>query len=292
MGKLVVSFGELLWDVFPTGEVLGGAPANLAYRLNSLGHSARLVTRLGHDNRGERAAKILQEHGMSTEFVQWDRFRPTGSVPVELDASGSPTFTIQRDVAYDAIETTPALLELARTADCICFGTLIQRSEISRKTLHAMLDASREALRVLDLNLRKDCYTRETIEASLARANILKVNEDEAVIVARMFDLPETYASFAPTAVKRWNLEACVVTLGAKGMVAANRAGDFGQVAGTKVDVVDTVGSGDAVTAGFIHCFLNNVPLAEACEFANMMGTRVAQTRGGMQPIALPNFSA
>ena len=292
VAKTIIAFGELLWDIFPNGEALGGAPSNFAYRINSLGHDGWLVTRLGKDHRGKRAADLVRANGMSLDYVQWDDKKPTGTVPVELDATGSPTFTILPDVAYDYIETTPELLALAAQADCICFGTLIQRAETSRRTLHALLDAAPHALKVLDLNLRKDCYTKQTIADSLARSDILKLNENEAEMLARIFQLPDTFASFAPAAVVKWNLTACVVTLGPKGVVAANNKNEFVQRPGHKVKVIDTVGAGDAFTAGFIHCFLQARPLTYCCDFANALGALVAQTRGGTTTIKLAEIQS
>jgi fructokinase len=293
--KTIIAFGELLWDIFPNGEALGGAPSNFAYRINSLGHDGWLVTRLGNDDRGKRAADLVRANGMSLHYVQWDDKKPTGTVPVQLDAAGSPTFTILSDVAYDYIEITPELLALAAQADCICFGTLIQRAETSRRTLHALLDAAPHALKVLDLNLRKDCYTDQTIADSLARADILKLNENEAEILARMFHLPDTFARFAPAAVAKWNLKVCVITLGEKGSVAASDRGAFVQRQSRKVNVVDTVGAGDAFTAAFVKKYLEGFPLRVCCDFANALGALVAQTRGGMQPIdydAIGRFAA
>lgn len=292
MAHTVLAFGELLWDIFPNGEVLGGAPANFCYRINSLGHDGWLVTRLGKDDRGKRAAELLRANGMSLNYVQWDDKYPTGTVPVELDSTGSPAFTILPNVAYDHIEITPDLLALATMADCICFGTLIQRAETSRRTLHTLLDAAPQALKVLDLNLRKDCYTQETIAASLERANILKLNETEAEIVARMFNLPDTCSSFARAAVKHWDLTACIVTLGPKGVVAANNRGEFVQRPGHKINVTDTIGAGDAFTAGFLHCHFANQPLAACCDFANALGALVSQTRGGTAPVKLEAIEA
>lgn len=292
MPKTVIAFGELLWDIFPSGEVLGGAPSNFAYRINSLGHDGWLVTRLRKDDRGKRAADLVRANGMSLDYVQWDETHPTGTVPVELDSAGSPNFTILPNVAYDFIEITEPLLALAAMADCICFGTLVQRAETSRRTLHALLDAAPQALKVLDLNLRKDCYTQETIAASLERANILKLNESEAEILARMFNLPDSFANFAPAAVQQWNLAACVVTLGEKGVVAANDKNEFIQRPGHKVKVIDTVGAGDAFTAGFLHCYLEERPLPYCCDFANALGALVAQTRGGTAPIKLTEIKA
>jgi len=279
MSKTVVAFGELLWDIFPTGAVLGGAPANFAYRINTLGHKGHLVTRLGRDDLGRRAAESLRANGLSPDHVQWDDTHPTGTVHITLAPDGSPNFVITPNVAFDHIESTPTLRALAAKADCICFGTLIQRSPKSRATLYELLAASK-ALKVLDLNLRKDCYSQETIAASLEHANILKLNESEAQLLST---LPPD--RFAPDAVQRWNLEACVITLGERGAIAANRAGEHVQVSGQKIKVIDTCGSGDAFTGGFIHSHLNGRSLLESCQFGNTLGAAVAQTRGATAPV-------
>jgi fructokinase len=289
MRRTVIAFGELLWDVFPNGEALGGAPANFAYRVNSLGHDGRLVTRLGKDERGRLAAELLRENGMALDHVHWDDAKATGTVHVKVDAAGMPDFTIVRDVAYDYIEVTPELLAIARAADCFCFGTLIQRSAVSRRTLYGILEAAAGALKVLDLNLRKDCYNREIITGSVERADILKLNEDEAKLLAQMYGFPESPAEFARAVVSELKREACVVTLGKEGIVAANNKGEFVQRRGHEVEVVDTVGCGDAVTAGFVHCYMAGRPLDYCCDFANALGALVAQTRGGMAPIDLRN---
>lgn len=283
--RTILAYGELLWDVFPTGEVLGGAPANFGYRVNSLGHRARLITRLGRDELGKKAAEIVAQNGMSLDCVQWDQTFPTGTVPITLAPDGSPDFTILPNVAYDHIEFTPQLRDFAAEADCICFGTLIQRAETSRKTLYALLDAAPQALKVLDLNLRRDCYSNDTISSSLDRANILKLNEQEAQTLSGLFNLPEDCALFAPAAVKRWNLDCCIVTLGARGLAAADDAGHVVQRPAHKIKVVDTCGAGDAFTAGFLHARFENQSFADCCDYANALGALVAQTRGGTEPV-------
>lgn len=290
MSKTVIAFGELLWDIFPTGEVLGGAPANFAYRINSLGHDGWLVTRLGKDDRGQRAADLVHKNGLPLQYVQWDETKPTGTVQVEVDAAGVPNFTIVRHVAYDYIEPSEPLLALAASAHCICFGSLIQRSKISRNALYSLLDAAPRALKVLDLNLRKDCYDREIISESIRRAHILKLNEDEAALVAAMFSLPNNLNDFARFVVEDMKRLACIITLGANGIIAANNKGELIQRPGHNVNVVDTVGCGDAVTAGFVHCYLENRSLAYCCDFANALGALVAQTRGGMGPVNLSDL--
>jgi fructokinase len=292
MARAVLSFGETLWDLLPAGAVLGGAPANFAYRLNALGDRALLVTRLGRDDLGRRAFAQLEALGMPTSGVQWDEARPTGTVRVTLDARGVPDFTILPDAAYDAIEPTDALLEAAEQAEAICFGTLIQRSERSRRTLHALLDRAPRAVKLLDLNLRKGCWSPRTVADSLARADLLKLNDTEVATLRDLFGLRgKTLPAQVREIRRRWSLSACVATLGERGAFVAARRGEA-HVAGTRVRVVDTVGAGDAFTAGFLHAWLRGRSPAECAGLGNALGARVAAQPGATTPIPTDELAA
>ena len=283
--KTVVSFGETLWDLLPAGPVLGGAPCNLAYRVNSLGERGVIVTRLGRDELGRKAAEAIGALGMDTRSIQWDDAHATGTVPVTLDARGIPEYTILKDVAYDYIEPTADLRELAATADCLCFGSLCQRSERSARTLMELLSAAPKALKFFDVNLRKDCFSRPVLERSFFKADILKINDAEALDLARMFELsartPETVAA---EVLRRWGLKACVVTLGADGAYAV-AGSDEARVPGWNIEVVDTIGSGDAFSAAFVTCWLRGRPLKDCVFFGNALGALVARTKGATTPI-------
>jgi fructokinase len=280
-----MAFGETLWDLLPAGPVLGGAPCNFAYRVSSLGDRALLVTRLGEDELGRRAMEELGRLGLDLSLVQRDAAKSTGSVPVKVDANGVPDFTILPDVAYDFLEPTPALLEAAAKVDCVCFGTLIQRSGASRRTLRSVLEAAPRALKLLDLNLRRGCYSRETVEDSLTRADVVKLNDDEARWLGREFGLRgKSEAALAREVARRWDLDAVVVTRGGKGAVAVSDAGEL-ELPGMKVDVADTIGSGDAFTAGFVHLWLQGRPLRDCCEVGNALGALVARTQGATSPV-------
>lgn len=284
--KTVVAFGETLWDLLPAGPMLGGAPTNFAYRINALGDRGIIVTRLGRDELGRRAHEALRALGMDTSFVQWDDRRPTGTVPVTVDASGNPDFTILKDVAYDFIEADGALLDLAAKVDLVCFGTLIQRSAVSRETLARFLEAAEGALCLLDINLRKECYTRETIESSLERADILKLNEHEAVALGGLWGLPvDPLPLLAESLVRRASLSHCLVTLGERGALAVTARGEKLYVPGYRVDLVDTCGSGDAFTAGFVHALLEGRPLGECLRLGNTLGSLVAERAGATAPV-------
>jgi len=223
MKKKVVAFGEILWDLLPTGAKLGGAPFNFAYRVNSLGDSGIIVSRLGRDELGKQAWDQAASLGMDTSNIQWDENWPTGTVQITLDENNNPDYFIVPGVAYDNMEITEALLTVASQADCFCFGTLAQRTPTARKTLEKLLDASGEAVKLLDINLRKNCYSTDTITSSLEKANVLKLNDDEACYLADLFGMPsDSLASLSEEIVQKFSLHCCVVTLGERGAFGAS----------------------------------------------------------------------
>ncbi len=288
----ILAFGELLWDLLPSGPVLGGAPANFAFRMNTLGAPTRLVSRLGRDALGQEAFAQLTALGMDTSQIQWDDALPTGTVPVRLDIRGNPEFTIVPNVAYDQIECTDALAELAGQVKCICFGTLVQRTKCSRRTLRTLLSKAPSALKLLDLNLRKECYTEQTIAESLERANILKLNEAEMNHLAALFGLPTgSLEGFARAAIEQWNLTHCLVTLGEWGAFAASAQGEAAYSPGYEVELADTCGSGDAFSAGFLYELLRGQTTVRCVEAGNALGAIVATQHGATQPISAADLA-
>ena len=286
MGFTVVSYGEALWDLLPTGPVLGGAPLNFAYRVNSLGDRGVIISRLGSDDLGLKALQQITTLGMEETFLQWDEKRPTGTVEVYLDEAKNPDYTIIEGVAYDYIDVRDSLMDLVGTSNCLCFGTLVQRSEVSRTTLRTLLDAFSGDFTLLDINLRRNCYSDETIAFSLEKADILKLNEEELEALAKMYGLEgRSLPEITEVIVGKANLKYCVVTLGSGGAFAASRDGETIYAPGFEVKLVDPCGSGDGFAAGFIHSLLNKRGLAEACRFGNALGALVAQQEGATQPI-------
>lgn len=285
--KTILSFGETLWDLLPSGRVLGGAPFNLACRAHLLGDRGLIVTRLGPDPLGADALEGIAGLGMDTAFVQRDADHATGTVEVTLDSGGSPDFHILPDVAYDHIDPASELLDLVGKADCFCFGTLIQRSPGSRRTLQRLLEVRGARLRFLDLNLRKHCFTEASVRFSLGCADLVKLNGDEAGYLAGLFQFPSSSPpEFCAEILRRWKLQACIITLGEWGAFAANHSGGCVYVPGYSVPVVDTCGSGDAFSAGFLHEHLRGRPLAECCRLGCALGALVATQRGATQPIS------
>lgn len=292
-GHRIVAVGELLWDLLPAGAVLGGAPFNFAFRMAGLGDDVAFVSRVGRDALGDRARGQVAACGLATKFLQADDTRPTGTVPVVLDAQGTPHFTIVPGVAYDAIEVTPENVEAAREADCVYYGTLVQREAGSREALAVILGSASFAVKVLDVNLRAGCYSAETVGWSLERADILKINESEVGELGRLLGwgtLPVT--GFVARCFRTWRLGYMAVTLGAQGAYAASSSGEKVYVPGRVVEVRDTCGCGDAFTAGFVHALLGQLPLAECCRLGNAMGALVATQSGGTAPLSKAEIMA
>jgi fructokinase len=284
----IVCFGEVLWDLLPTGPVLGGAPFNLAYRTHALGHPTVMVSRLGHDARGADARSSVAALGLETAFLQQDDRFPTGTVSVRFDQQGNHDFTITPDVAYDHIAAEPELLALARNASALCFGTLARRGPESRATLARLLADFRGQCAFLDLNLRKEGWTDAAVVSSIADAGVLKLNDQELATVDRIFGLGSgDMASKVGNLIGLTKLACVIVTLGPGGAFAARRDGTVAYEPGFEVDVVDTIGSGDAFAAGFLHKYLRGTPLAESCRFGNALGALVTTQRGGTQPLSM-----
>jgi fructokinase len=288
MKKTIFAFGELLWDILPSCTILGGAPFNFAYRVNSLGDTGLMVSRLGRDELGRKALDQVVQLGLDTTYIQWDDHLPTGTVQVSFGEDNKPDYVIVPQVAYDRIELTDALVDAVSTADCLCFGTLSQRSEESRKTIEQLLERADISLKLLDINLRKDCYSLETIIFSLQKADVLKLNEDEAHQLGRMLDVShENIPEFCEEMLTKWYLKHCVVTLGEKGAFAMSAGGERVYVPGYKVKLADSIGSGDAFSAGFVSKLLRGMSISQATRFGNVLGALVATKEGATSEVTL-----
>lgn len=287
MKKTILSFGEILWDLLPDHTALGGAPFNFVYRVNSLGDTGLMVSRLGKDNLGRQAIDKVSSLGMDTGFLQIDDHLPTGTVKVSFDKNNNPDYLIVPDVAYDEIELTEPLLEAAKNADCLCFGTLVQRSPKTRKTLEQIIDAGQKCIKLLDINLRKNCYSPQTVSSSLEKADILKLNAHEILEVSQMVGISNNpVPQLCTDIIKKYHLNYCVVTLDNKGAFAVSNLGQKVYVPGYKVNLIDSLGAGDAFTAGFIHSLVRDRTLTDACELGNILGAIVCTQKSGTVPIS------
>ena len=285
--KTVVGLGEILWDLLPTGRQLGGAPANFAYCSHLLGSNGVVVSRVGTDELGREIRELFAQRGIGDQYLQNDAAHPTGTVPVELDARGQPSFEITFPAAWDFIETNPALGELAQSAAAVCFGSLAQRSARSRSTILKFLESMRaESVRVFDVNLRQSFYSVEIVRESIMRANAAKLNHTEVPVVAELLGVPaRDEVTFCRALFENFPLQWVCVTRGEKGSLLADNR-DMDEHRGFAVSIADTVGAGDAFTAGLVHERLRGGSLESMNDLANRMGAWVASCSGAMP--ALP----
>lgn len=282
---MVVGLGEMLWDLLPTGKQLGGAPTNFAYMTGLLGDRAIVASRIGKDRLGNAAARRLARIGLPTSHLQVDRVHPTGTVNVSVDDHGQPQFEILEKVAWDYFEWTQQWQQLAAEADAVCFGSLAQRSAQSRVSILAFLEGLRPgALRIFDVNLRQAFFTMDVLMESAARADILKLNEEELPRVAALLGATVTdRLAAAHWILKRFQLKMICVTRGGKGSLLVTPDGTDAHP-GYPVTVADTVGSGDAFTAALVHKYLRKSSLKAMNAAANRLGSWVASQVGATPP--------
>lgn len=285
---LMVGLGEILWDRLPSGRVLGGAPANFAYMANALGDRGIVASRVGSDAFGREACDVLARLNLATTYIQHDEAHETGTAGVSLDPEGLPTFAIKEAVAWDFLEQSPLWQELAELADVVCFGTLAQRSPTSSNTIDRFLSGTREAaLRIYDVNLRQSFYSVETLERSFRHANIAKLTNEELLRVSSLLAFHEAdEAALANRLLRHFALRLVCITRGAHGSLLVSE-GETVEHGGFPVDVVDTVGAGDAFTACLAHYFVRGHTLGEVSEAANRFASWVA-TQVGATPLLDP----
>jgi fructokinase len=279
----VIGLGELLWDCFPNEKKPGGAPANVAFHAQQLGLSARVATRVGSDPLGDELCQFLSQQGLAIDLVQRDPLHGTGTVTVDPQPNGSTRYTFLENSAWDFLAADETWLAAMAAARAVCFGTLAQRNDVSRKTIHRVLAATQpECLRVYDINLRPPFFDVDWITASLKLARIVKLNDDEVRTLAPLLNAPaHDDRGFADWLRQTFALELVCVTRSANGAIAV-AADAFVEVPGLSVTVADTVGAGDAFTAGLIWSRLHQRPLSAGLAIANRLGALVASRAGAM----------
>jgi fructokinase len=283
---VVVGLGEVLWDILPSGKVLGGAPANFAYMANVLGDQGIVASRVGTDQLGHEVREALAALDLTTRFLQEDPHHETGSAKVLIDTLGQPTFTITESVSWDFLEWTPGWEELSQTADVICFGSLAQRSSISAGTIDCFLQNARsDVLRIFDVNLRQSYYRKAILRRSLQHANIVKLTDQELYRLSSLLQLGSgSDEILARALLRQWDLRLVCVTRGARGSLLVSEE-EIVEHHGYPVQVVDTVGAGDAFTASLVHHFIRGRSLREISECANQFASWVATQTGAMPRI-------
>lgn len=280
---VVVGLGEVLFDIVENSEELGGAPANFAYHAKRLGAEAYIISTVGNDERGKKALRQLQDRNLTTEYITVRDGFETGYVRAEIDNEGIATYVFPDNIAWDNIELNERALQLAGKADGVCFGTLAQRSEVSQKAIYKVLESvSPKTIKVCDVNLRQDFYTKEIIQKSLEYADILKLNDDELPIVAEFFQLSGSPLKTLTSLLERFSLKLAVLTRGGSGslLVSAKDSSDHPGVQVTSLQ--DTIGAGDAFTASVLISMLAGEDLNTINSKANEIAALVCSHRGAM----------
>lgn len=286
----ILSVGEILWDVIGPTEHLGGAPLNFAAHAQTLGHEVFPVSAVGDDERGHRALELIRRRGISTEFIRVLPDQPTGTAQVELDLDGKPTFRIVRPVAYDFVELSTADIQALTRLDpqWIYVGTLFHTSSAALGSTLRLLEHLPSAQRFYDINLRDENWNLTAVEQLSSHSTVVKLNDWEAQCLDATFDMEgehESIASFARRWADRFAVEIMCVTSGERGC-SILKSGQLTQVPGFRVDIIDTVGAGDAFAAGFVHGLSQGWNIEQIGRFANAVGAVVAS-----KPGAIPEWS-
>ena len=299
MKDYIVGLGEILFDCLPEGKKLGGAPANFAYHARQCGLNGIAVSAIGEDEDGEQILRELSLHDLPVHLERVPQ--PTGTVQVTLSDNGIPQYDICQGVAYDNIPWTPAIEDIARSTRAVCFGSLAQRTAVSRATVQKFLDAmpALGTLKVFDINLRQNWYSREVVEESLRRCNVLKINDEEIVKVAQMYGMkpvrdvnaaaseaerllqPVDFEDQCGELIRRYELQMVILTCGAYGSYVVT-PGEMSFLATPKVNAVDTVGAGDSFTGSFCAAILAGKSVKEAHRIGVDVAAFVCTQSGAM----------
>lgn len=284
MKRLVVGLGEVLWDMLPEGRKIGGAPVNFAYHAGQFGIDTMAVSAIGNDKLGEDT--IAEMNGKHLNHIFPSVPYPTGSVQVKLDEKGVPAYDIKENVAWDNIPFTNEIESVARNCQAVCFGSLAQRNTVSRNTIRKFIESTPSGcIRIFDINLRQNFYTSNVIRDSLELCNILKINDEEIMLVSRMFNYDSSnIENVCRTIMEDFSLEMVILTCGTKGSYIFTKGG-VSFMPTPKVNVADTVGAGDSFTGSFCAAILRGLPVAEAHKKAVEVSAYVCTQNGAMPEI-------
>lgn len=284
MKRLVVGLGEVLWDMLPEGRKIGGAPVNFAYHAGQFGIDTMAVSAIGNDKLGEDT--IAEMNGKHLNHIFPSVPYPTGSVQVSLDEKGVPAYDIKENVAWDNIPFTNEIESVARSCRAVCFGSLAQRNTVSRSTIRKFIESTPDGcIRIFDINLRQNFYTSNVIRDSLELCNILKINDEEIMLVSRMFNYDSSnIENVCRTIMEDFSLEMVILTCGTKGSYIFTKGG-VSFMPTPKVNVADTVGAGDSFTGSFCAAILRGLPVAEAHKKAVEVSAYVCTQNGAMPEI-------
>ena len=281
MKRYVVGLGEILWDCLPEGKKLGGAPANFAFHAGLLGAETIAVSAIGKDALGDEILRELDAKGL--KYLLPRVKQETGTVQVTLDSEGIPSYEIKTGVAWDNIPFLPEIKQLAENCNCVCYGSLAQRSVVSRNTIKEFLKHTpKDCLKIFDINLRQLFYTKELIHDNLLTCNVLKINDEELDIVTELFALPAlSVEERCHMLLKDYDLKLVILTCGVNGSYVFAR-GEKSFLETPKVEVADTVGAGDSFTGAFAASILAGHTIHEAHQLAVKVSAYVCTKKGAM----------
>jgi len=279
--SFVIGIGELLWDVFPDHKQMGGAPCNFAFHVAKLGLDSLAISAVGEDNPGTELFKKLDEVNLEYDIQKVDY--PTGIVQVTLSGDGIPQYEICQPAAWDFIGMKPEYKALAPDVLAVCFGSLAQRGEVSRSTIQEFVELVPDsALKVFDINLRQQFYSKELLAGCLKQCNTLKINDDETKIVSDMFDLNgNSDLENCRQLLDRYQLKLVALTCGTEGSYLITPT-ETSFLPTPKVKVADTVGAGDSFTAAMVSGLLAGKTLRETHQMAVNLSAFVCTQKGAM----------
>lgn len=284
----VAGIGEVLWDQLPQGDLLGGAPANVVYHAGQLGAESYIISAVGKDKLGDGIISLLSAKGINLLIDQIDY--PTGTVKVTLDNKGVPNFIITKDVAWDYIELTNESINLGKQLDAVCFGSLAQRNDVSNKSISEFIKLVPEnALKIFDINLRQNFYSKELIHESFLMSNILKINDDELLIVGKLFGWEGDEEFLCRKILDTYQLKLLAYTCGTKGSYLY-RGNEKSFMQTPVVEVKDTIGAGDSFTAALMVSLLNGELLNECHTMAVKLSAFVCENDGAMPEYSSDTF--
>jgi fructokinase len=278
----IAGIGELLWDVLPATEELGGAPVNFAYHVNALGATGIPISTIGTDDRGEKALNELTRKGVKTSAISSNSQYPTGFVDALVDNEGVATYRFPDNVAWDYLNINSVANELQNDLDAVCFGSLAQRSVQSHQVIQRFLNGLKAGtLKIFDVNLRQNFYSLEVVDESLSQADIVKLNDEELSLLAELLHISSGEKAALETLLKMYSLEMVILTRGSKGSLIMTPE-EISELPGTKIEVVDTIGAGDSFTAAVTIGYLQQRALAEIHRKASELAAFVCSRRGAM----------
>lgn len=280
----VICFGEVLWDVLPSGAKAGGAPMNVAYHLQKFGLKPALISRVGKDEWGHRLLEILLKNNLPVTYVQQDTLHSTGIVQATIQPNKEVNYDIIHPVAWDFIEMKQVLLSVVTHAAYFICGSLVARDEHSRKTLYELIEAAK--IKVVDINLRPPHFSKEVIEHLLLSAHILKLNEHELPLITSFYSNLKRVNDQAVFLQDKFSIPTIIVTMGGHGALVCTE-GKITSHKGYKIKVADTVGSGDAFLAAYIYQLTLGAATTKILEFANAAGAFIASKNGACPAYAI-----